>query len=331
MNCHKLFLNNGRNEWYQQGIIGFGDSIDGTVNKIRSLAKELSADEIFLVGVSMGGYGAVLYAALLNARALAFGFDTKLKIAGSRSAKRLPKDISILYEDLKQVIEQSNCHITQICGECDALDLYSASRIYCLENVQSISLRGIGHGSTPFINEEYNLVEYISKWLEHKDLPLFLESGNSASSAKISKAIYHAYLAYAKKDWDAVGSLCREALLLTPFHEYLNFMLGTSLLERNLINDSLIPLYISVGAAPHYPAAQYRLGRALMKLKHYSQAQYHLEAHLLKNPVSIVALLFLSDVYYELKNFKLSIIKINEAIRLGATEDKTKKRLNNCA
>ncbi|WP_120507044.1 alpha/beta hydrolase [Rahnella bruchi] len=326
LNCHKLFFNNGSNEWYQRGIIGFGDSIHGTVEKIRSLCKEFSITEVFLVGVSMGGYGAILFGALLNAKILAFGFDSKLKITGSRSAKRLPKDIKILYDDLRPVIENSDCHVTQICGECDALDLYSASRIFSLKNVKSISLRGIGHGSAPFINENYNLVEYISNWMNN-DAPFIIESVNSVCSIKLTNSIYQAYLAYARKSWDEVDCLCRNALLLSPYHEYINFMLGTALLERNLAEEALGPLYIAVGVAPHYPAAQYRLARALMKLKNFSQAQYHLEIHVRQNPTSTVALLFLSDVHYELKNYKLAFLKINEAIQLGATEDKTKKRL----
>lgn len=327
INCHKLFFNNGRNEWYQKGVIGFGDSINGTLEKIRSLSKQLSITEIFLVGVSMGGYGAALYGALLDARVMAFGFDTKLKITGSRSAKRLPKDIPIIYEDLRPIIKNSKCHITQICGECDALDLYSASRIYLLDNVKSISLKGVGHGSAPFINENYNLVNFISDWIDHKELPFIIESSNSASAVKLTDSIYQTYLAYSKKDWDEVDTLCRRALLLSPYHEYVNFMLGTALLERNLVEESLTPLYLAVGVAPHYPAAQYRLGRALMKLKKFSQAQYHVEIHVRQNPTSTVALLFLSDVHYALKNYSLAFSKINEAIKMGATEDKTKKRL----
>lgn len=51
---HRLFLNNGRNEWYQNGVPGFADSVGGIGRKIESIAASLGAVEIILHGVSMG-------------------------------------------------------------------------------------------------------------------------------------------------------------------------------------------------------------------------------------------------------------------------------------
>ncbi|EOM1368664.1 hypothetical protein ACNBBY_001276, partial [Escherichia coli] len=86
-----LLINNGKNEWYQDSIPGFSSSISETIEKIKYISEQLGCDEIITIGVSMGGYAASLFGALLDCRVLAFSFDTVLKYPLSRSAKRIPK------------------------------------------------------------------------------------------------------------------------------------------------------------------------------------------------------------------------------------------------
>lgn len=324
---HLLFLNNGRNEWYQCGIPGFGDSHEGTVEKLKALVRYLDVDEVCFVGVSMGGYGAVLYGAALDAKVLAFGYDTQLKIPGSRSQKRMPKDIPVAFPDLRPLIESSKAQILQIAGECDALDLLSAAHVHDLPNVKTITLTGVGHGGAPFIKEFYGLSEYVNTWANGEVLPDIVEAGASVKNADLVGALYKAFLAFRDREWAGAEQLARSVVELDPRHEYANYMLGTSLLEAKRYSESLAPLLISVGSAPHYLGARYRLGRALMLNKYHAYAKMHFATYLKSNPKAHIVLMMLSDIYVLEGNVELAKKYLVDSLECGGDEEKLAKRM----
>lgn len=324
---HLLFFNNGRNEWYQQGIPGFGDSHEGTVEKLKSLVQYLQVDEVFFVGVSMGGYGAVLYGAALDAKVLAFGYDTKLKIKGSRSLKRMPKNVPLAFPDLRPLIEASKVEILQIAGECDSLDLLSAAHIQDMKQVKTITLTGVGHGGAPFIKEHYGLSEFIALWADDQPLPEIIEAGASVSNGPLVRALYKTFLAFQEKDWPKVELEAAVALKLDPRHEYSNYLLGTSLLEVKRIEEALAPLLMSVGSAPHYMGARYRLGRALMLNKRHGYAKVHFMAYLKRNPAAHTVLMMLSDIYAREGNLQMARQYLLEALEHGGDAEKIEPRL----
>jgi len=324
---HLLFLNNGRNEWYQQGIPDFGGSHEGTVERLKALVDYLQVEEVFFIGVSMGGYGAVLYGAALGANVLAFGYDTKLKIAGSRSQKRMPKDIPVAFPDLRPLIESSSVKVLQIAGECDALDLVAASHIRDLPNVETITLTGVGHGGAPFIKEHYGLTEFVQAWADGERLAEIAEVGDSVAKPALVNAIYKAFLAFKDKQWEEVEVLAKKALELDVRHEYSNYMLGTSLLERKRVAEALTSLLISVGSAPHYNGARYRLGRALMLSNRHACAKVHFLAYLKSNPTAHVVQMMLSDVYAVEGEFELAEKYLRASSENGGDKEKIALRM----
>ncbi|HEN8707030.1 TPA: hypothetical protein U8209_003521 [Pseudomonas putida] len=328
---HLLFLNNGRNEWYQQGIPGFGDSHEGTVRYLKDLVQYLQVEEVFFVGVSMGGYGAVLYGTELGAKVMAFGYDTRLKIAGSRSQKRMPKDIRVAFSDLRPLIQSSSVQVLQIAGECDALDLVAASHVRDLENVKTLTLTGVGHGGAPFIKEHYGLVEFVRDWADGVALPEITEAGASVNNPSLVRSLHKTFLAFRDKDWEAVEVEAERALRLDARHEYSNYMMGTSLLERKKVAEALKYLLMSVGSAPHYIGARYRLGRALMLSNQHSYAKVHFVTYLKSNPNSHIVLMMLSDVYAAEGNIDLARKYLNASLESGADREKIAARIERLA
>ncbi|UVL68192.1 alpha/beta hydrolase [Pseudomonas sp. B21-031] len=328
---HLLFLNNGRNEWYQKGIPGFGDSHEGTVRYLKELVDYLKVEEVFFVGVSMGGYGAVLYGAALGANVLAFGYDTRLKINGSRSQKRMPKDIQVAFPDLRPLIQSSSAKVLQIAGECDALDLVAAAHVRDLENVKTITLTGVGHGGAPFIKEYYGLSEFVRSWSEGASLPEIVEVGASVKNPALVKALHKTFLAFKEKDWEAVEVEACRALLLDVRHEYANYMMGTSLLERKRASEALKYLLMSVGSAPHYIGARYRLGRALMLNNQHAYAKVHFHSYLKFNPTAHIVLMMLSDVYAAEGNKDLARKYLEASLENGADREKVAARIEKLA
>lgn len=57
---HKVFVNDTRNQWYQGGIPGVTADLAGTLALLRQLARHRDYRKIVCVGVSMGGYMALL-------------------------------------------------------------------------------------------------------------------------------------------------------------------------------------------------------------------------------------------------------------------------------
>ncbi|MFT4241156.1 MAG: hypothetical protein QM569_02625 [Acidovorax sp.] len=145
-NSSVLFFNNGLNEWYQNGVPGVGESIPALARYIEKTAERLGATSILLSGVSMGGYAAVLFGALLHADVVAFGYDSKLRLPHSRSAKRMPKEVAMTVPDLKPIVKSSGARILHFAGELDGMDMMAAHHMYDLENIQTYTLRGVGHG-----------------------------------------------------------------------------------------------------------------------------------------------------------------------------------------
>lgn len=132
---HRLFVNNGtHSKWYQSGVPGLGDDVPSTLRTIRQWADYLGARETLFVGTSMGGYGAILFGALSGSRALGFGAETYLKLAGSRSREMMPPAEQVVYPELRTVVATATAPITAFCSESDPVDLFCLQRMDGIPN-----------------------------------------------------------------------------------------------------------------------------------------------------------------------------------------------------
>jgi len=73
----KIFFIDRKCSWYHKGICSKSDSIKSTVEYIKQLIEPYS--EVSMIGVSMGGYAAILFGSLLNVKnVIAFIPQTRL-------------------------------------------------------------------------------------------------------------------------------------------------------------------------------------------------------------------------------------------------------------
>ncbi|MDO6617618.1 hypothetical protein [Shewanella sp. 6_MG-2023] len=85
--CSKLFLRDNSRYWYQAGIRGFSENLDDTVIVLKNLVTKTQGKVTFL-GVSMGGYAALLFGALLNVdRVLVFSPQVRIDEASLKKIK----------------------------------------------------------------------------------------------------------------------------------------------------------------------------------------------------------------------------------------------------
>lgn len=261
----------------------------------------------------MGGYGAVLFAALLGCRCLAFGFDTILRYPLSRSYKRMPKRIKIVYKDLRSVVAGSLADVTAITGDMDFSDLLSLSRISDLENVKAMTLRGVAHGVARYIDKKYSITKVIKQYIESNSLPDFAEKGSACHEKKLSKLVFQAHQACTQENYDAALELSKRALKINPLSEPANFISGVINLQLRNYNQAAQRFAFTLGMLPHFLTAQFNLAKSLRLSNKLAEAEQHYLSYLAAMPDSAGARYSLALIY-EGRSNSAALKLLNEAI-----------------
>ncbi|WP_421577601.1 tetratricopeptide repeat protein [Shinella sp. M31] len=227
---HRIFVNH-RRSWYQQGVPGLGETVEETARSIRAWADHLGVDEIYTVGGSMGGYGAVLFGCLLGARVLAFSWETELHFPASRSEKLMDKGTVVTYPDLAPLIASTGIRVFTIFGERDAVDAYSLSRIFHLPTVQVKSMQQVLHGPQNYLNKKGRLIPFLEAFVDNFDtIPDMPEFGGMLERPRFAELFFQTHQMHAAKRWpEAIESGC-EALKILPTSDQCNWLVGEAYL-----------------------------------------------------------------------------------------------------
>ncbi len=267
-----LFVSDGKNLWYQDGVAGLGTTIDGTAGKITEWCKALGANEVITIGASMGGYGAILFAHKLGGRAFSFGNDTILKLPMSRSEQLMPRDAKINVNDLKPLIEQNATPVDIYAGEMDPLDMVGARRIAHLPSVRVVTLRGVTHWCARYLHDVVGLVEMLARYVRGRQLPKLDEAGNYIESPEFVEFMYRANLAYSALNFEDCLRLCEKAIAISPMNEAALFLKGLALLKLKRVPEALLPLSIVAAALPHFEDGQVQFAVLMRLLGDYPKA-----------------------------------------------------------
>lgn len=63
----RVFVRDLRQAWYQHGVEGAGSSVPEVASHLRELADRSGAERVVTIGASAGGFGAILFGALIGA------------------------------------------------------------------------------------------------------------------------------------------------------------------------------------------------------------------------------------------------------------------------
>jgi len=314
VDANVMLVNNGRNEWYQNGIPDLGNSVDESVTSIKTIMEKLNLKEVFTCGVSMGGYGAVLFASKLECNCLAFGFDSLLKIEGSRSLDRMPKDIKLIYPDLVPIIKNSTAFFNIYAGEIDTLDLFGAVRLVDLPNVNVRLLRGVGHGGAPYLENEFGLTNIINTFLNHDMLPRSKYESDLCKNKDGVKHLLYA-LRYLKKDnIDEAKKHANAAKSLMYHAEVTDYMLGLIYEKEANYRQASNFFSMVVNRVPHFIGAQHKLAVSLRKIGDTAAAIDAYRRFLRLKPNSALGMFWLSKLLYSYSQIKESFELIEQAI-----------------
>lgn len=172
---NKIFLRDFSQAWYQNGLPGVGGDLYAVRDFIEGKIAELGPEEVFFVGNSMGGYAAILFAALVGkGTAIAFApqtFISPVKRSRHRD-RRWPKQIAGMYLrtafkahvwDLKACLKPlpnetgRKTRIEIFVSEDDPLDYLHALRLQGLEGVRIHECPVGGHKLVKQLRDEGRL------------------------------------------------------------------------------------------------------------------------------------------------------------------------------
>lgn len=156
---NKIFFRDFSQSWYHAGLAGITTDLPSTARYIREQIDAIGPDETFFVGNSMGGYAAILFAALTGrGQAIAFAPQTFLspRLRVVHGDGRWKRQVLNTYLkglrrprawDLRRVLmrEKSEQKSTLFVSTDDRLDQIHASHLKGLPNVRIVELSGGGH------------------------------------------------------------------------------------------------------------------------------------------------------------------------------------------
>ncbi len=311
-----LFVNDGRNHWYQDGIPGLGATVDESAATIQRWCDHLGVKEVIAIGASMGGYGAILYACKLGGRAFSFGNDIVLRLPMSRSEQLMPKSAKENYSDIAPLIEATSTQVDIIAGEMDPMDMVGAKHIAHLPSVNVISLRGVTHWCARYLNEAVGLVELLTTYVKRRKLPKLDEEGNYLLSTEFVQLMYDANRAMKAVQGEECLALCERALEIHPLNEAALYLKGFALMKLGRNQEALAPLAIVVAAVPLFEDAQVHFAMLMRLLGDYPKAIHTSKRILEKWPTSDKTHYNLARAYQAIGNNSLAYSHAAEAAKL---------------
>jgi len=163
---NRLFIGDINNSWWHtnyEGLAGYGPYV--LANFLNKKIKESGAIKTLYLGVSMGGYGAILFGCLTNATKV-MAFSPQTALSEKRREKQLNRkfegyDIDESLTNLKTVLRENNNHKTIYkiwYGGFNGNDTKAAKRISYDDNVFIY----------PIESSKHNIIKYVIKSGEFK-------------------------------------------------------------------------------------------------------------------------------------------------------------------
>ncbi|MDQ0504612.1 SGNH/GDSL hydrolase family protein [Xanthobacter agilis] len=201
---HQLYLRDQDNRWYQDGIVGLGDTIDTAAAGIAQKIQATPARQVVTIGNSMGGYAAILFGILTKAdRVIAFAPQTFIdhQMRAAHGDDRWQSDLGAIpqdamrYPDLLPLIE-ANPQVKISLYYCagDKLDRIHAERLRRLPNVSIHTLASDDHNVARALKSLGLLAQVIDREIEGLPIPADLTEQTSIYSASADSVVFSSHI-----------------------------------------------------------------------------------------------------------------------------------------
>ena len=174
--ANKIFIRDFNQCWYHDGLPGISNDVYSTASFLKKEIQALNPDKVFFVGNSMGGFAAILFAALTGVGdVIAFAPQTFLSpwLRLRYLDYRWQKEILKVYRrsalkhkvwDLRGFLENNRSHnkISIYVSKVDRLDCIHARHIENLTGVTIHVLDSGGHGVVKTLRDKGALPAILS-------------------------------------------------------------------------------------------------------------------------------------------------------------------------
>ncbi|MEQ1950995.1 hypothetical protein [Mesorhizobium sp. CN2-181] len=322
-----IYVNNGRNEWYMRGIPGIGDTYKATVAGFKSWAKALGASDIYTCGGSMGGSGALIYGVPLGARVLGMGFETRLDYPFGNVKRLMVRDFVPEFTDFRPLVAKAKQRIIVYSGESEPVDLISAAHIADLPMVETVTLRGVGHGPPAHLRNRGRLDPLFDAFMNDEPIPPVPNAGSGLTPG-FPESLYSAYCAERGKRWRDLERWSLKALSLYPTAEFAMMYLGKSLLMRDHPKEAIEVLQKALEQNRNSRETRFLLGTAKEKSGDLVGAVEVHKGILANWPTFGLSHYSLGRIYAEKRSFRAAIKCLERAVQFDPTRSAFKTKLD---
>ncbi|OOF07847.1 hypothetical protein BZG82_16055 [Salinivibrio sp. PR5] len=163
LHCNQIYLNTPHDNYYHKGIPGLGNDLNETIESIREIINSLTeCVEVITFGCSMGGYGALVYGALLNVdKIIGLGPSIPLYSESWLGKKERDKHVDI-FASLESIISSSKAKKVILHGDSTLSDILTHHRMKNYSNVIARNFYGCSHALAQIVSRKMSLSVFVS-------------------------------------------------------------------------------------------------------------------------------------------------------------------------
>lgn len=167
-NLNFIFLKDFWQSWYQKGLLGIANDVESLADFIREIVP-VESQELYCVGTSAGGFAAILFAELLNAKkSLSFGpqtnVDLKTFLRFRAPESKWDEIKSSKYLDLRNIVSGEVNHILYVSSK-NEIDSEQAENLRLLPKVHVNFIDSESHNIAGFLKRNDGLQPVLQDFL----------------------------------------------------------------------------------------------------------------------------------------------------------------------
>jgi len=322
LRTHKIYVNCPDNSWYQEGIKGATQTIDESVQLLSAIIDSLKPSRVICVGMSMGGYAALLFGLKLKCDAI-ISFTPEIEIGQKHGRSYISNNLKKYdskYTNLSHLINYNrDTQIYAIYGVYDIIDL---SLLWQIEDelVNEKLFKPFFVMGDHRVTLRLDVLDIIKRFLEKGKLQkndihkqYCVSQHHSANELFFYREIQKSLL---KNDQQAIYDILKNQPLLKT-HSQLGLYFGIACMDLKKYNEAENIFNHIVKLDPNSEKIDHLLGLLYHVTNKFEEAKFWYSKSLEIEPNAINTIYRLGAVELALKNYVEAEKHLKKALELN--------------